>query len=68
MEMKKRALVFATAAILLVLGGVYLWGPPSVPSGQEPLVALANANFSEFENAFDRDGDIPRMVLLLSPT
>jgi len=31
---RKRALVFATAAILLVLGGVYLWGPPSVPSGK----------------------------------
>jgi hypothetical protein len=45
-----------------------LWGPSSVPHGQEPLVALSNANFSEFENAFDGDLDTPQLVLLLSPT
>jgi len=47
---------------------VYLWGPSSVPPGQEPLVALSNANFSDFENVFDGDLDTPRLVLLLSPT
>jgi hypothetical protein len=52
----------------LLLAAMYLWGPSSVPRGQEPLVALSNTNFSDFENAFDRDSDAPRLVLLLSPT
>jgi hypothetical protein len=66
--MKKRALVLAATAILVLLAAVYLWGPSSVPPGQEPMVTLSGANFSEFESAFDRDADVPRLVLLLSPT
>lgn len=66
--MKKRAVPLAATAILVLLAAVYLWGPSSVPPGQEPLVTLSSANFSEFENAFDRDVDAPRLVLLLSPT
>ncbi len=66
--MKKRAALLAATAILVLLAAVYLWGPSSVPPGQETLVALSGANFSEFENAFDRDSDAPRLVLLLSPT
>jgi hypothetical protein len=45
-----------------------LWGPSSVPSGQEPLVTLSKANFTKFEKTFDADSNVPRMVLLLSPT
>ena len=66
--MKKRAIVLAMIAVVLLLAVVYLWGPSSVPPGQDPLVALSNANFSDFENAFDGDLDTPRLVLLLSPT
>ena len=66
--MKKRVLVLAATAILVLLAAVYLWGPSSVPAGQEPLVRLTSANFNEFENAFDRDANVPRLVLLLSPT
>ncbi len=66
--MKKRAVFLAATAILVLLAAVYLWGPSSVPPGQEPLVTLSGANFSEFENAFDGDTDVPRLVLLLSPT
>ena len=66
--MKKKAVLLATTAILVLLAAVYLWGPSSVPPGQEPLVTLTSANFSEFENAFDRDTNVPRLVLLLSPT
>ncbi|HXY14615.1 MAG TPA: hypothetical protein VEI26_08960 [Terriglobales bacterium] len=64
----KRAIVLALAAVLVLLGVRYLWGPSSVPPGQEPLVTLSSANFSEFERAFDADADIPRLVLLISPT
>jgi len=66
--MKKRAALLAATAILVLLAAVYLWGPSSVPPGQEPLVTLGSTNFSEFENAFDLDANVPRVVLLLSPT
>ena len=66
--MKKRAALLAATTILVLLAAVYLWGPSSVPPGQEPLITLSSANFSEFENAFDGDADAPRLVLLLSPT
>jgi hypothetical protein len=66
--MKKRAVVRAVTVALVLMAAFYLWGPSSVPPGQEPLVALSNANFSEFENAFEGDSDASRLVLLLSPT
>lgn len=66
--MKKRAITLLVAAIVLLLLAIYLWGPSSAPAGQEPLLTLTNTNFNEFENAFDRDPDVPRLVLLLSPT
>jgi hypothetical protein len=66
--MTKRVIVLAVTAVVLLLAATYLWGPSSVPRGQEPLIALSNANFSDFENAFDRGSDAPRLVLLLSPT
>jgi hypothetical protein len=65
---KKRVIVLALIAVVLLLAVVYLWGPSSVPPGQEPLVALSSTDFSDFENAFDGDLDTPRVVLLLSPT
>jgi hypothetical protein len=66
--MTKSVIVLAVIAIVLLLSVMYLWGPSSVPRGQEPLVALSNTNFSDFENTFDRGSDAPRLVLLLSPT
>jgi hypothetical protein len=66
--MKKRAIPIAVAAVVLLLMIAYLWGPSSVPPGQEHLVTLSNANLSEFGAAFDADSSEPRMVLLLSPT
>jgi hypothetical protein len=65
---KKRAIVVTTAAVLVLLAVAYLWGPSSVPAGQEPLLGLTATNFSEFEKAFDSSADVPRLVLLLSPT
>ena len=67
--MKKRRLigVIVTAAILL-LAAAYLWGPGSAPRGQELVVTLSEGNLGEFEKAFDAEVDVPRLVLLLSPT
>ena len=66
--MKKGVILVVVIVILLALTGIYLWGPPSVPAGQEPLTVLSNAGLHEFASAFDRDEDVPRLVLLLSPT
>jgi hypothetical protein len=65
---RKRAILVAAAAFGLALAAVYLWGPSSAPSGQEPIFALSDANFNQFANSFDADPDVPRLVLLLSPT
>ena len=65
---KKRVIVLASIAVVLLLVVAYLWGPSSVPPGQKPFVALSNTNFSDFENAFDGNLDTLRLVLLLSPT
>src|SRR6266851_678829 len=38
--MKKKTLFVALAALVLLLGAVYLWVPSSVPPGQQTLVTL----------------------------
>lgn len=68
MKMKTRVVLFAALAALLVLAGIYLWGPSNTPPWQKPLLTLSAANFSEFEAAFDEAADAPRLLLLLSPT
>ena len=68
MEAVKRRAIFVAAAAVVLLAIAYLWGPSSVPAGQEPLVTLSDANWGEFAAAFDADPNVPRMVLLLSPT
>jgi hypothetical protein len=65
---RKRAIAMTVVAVLVLLAVAYLWGPSSVPAGQEPLLALSNRNFSEFVKAFDGDAGVPRLVLLVSPT
>jgi hypothetical protein len=65
---KKRLIGVAVAAVFVLLAAAYLWGPGSAPGGQVPVVTLSEGNFMEFENAFDAEADVPRLVLLLSPT
>ncbi|HVH59839.1 MAG TPA: hypothetical protein VM709_05880 [Candidatus Sulfotelmatobacter sp.] len=64
----RRAIFWAAAAVFLLLAIVYLWGPSKVPPGQPPLLTLSSTNFSDFQNAFDAQTDVVRLVLLLSPT
>jgi hypothetical protein len=66
--MKRKAIIAGVVAALLLVAVTYVWGPSSVPPGQPPLLTLAAANFSEFETAFGSDTNVPRVVLLLSPT
>jgi hypothetical protein len=58
----------AVTAVIVLLSAAYLWGPGSAPCGQQPVVTLSEGNFGEFEKAFDSAADVPRLVLLLSPT
>jgi hypothetical protein len=67
-KMKRKLIVFGVVAVVASLGAIYLWGPGTVPVSQQPLVTLSSANASEFEGAFDAHADMPRLVLLLSPT
>lgn len=64
----RRAIFWAGAAVFLLLAIVYLSGPSKVPPGQPPLFTLSSTNFSDFQNAFDAQTDVVRLVLLLSPT
>ena len=67
--MKRKLLIgVGAAAVLVLLAAVYLRGPGSAPRGQIPLVTLSEGNLGEFEKAFDAETDVPRLVLLLSPT
>jgi hypothetical protein len=65
---RKRLIGVAVAALLVLLGVAYLWGPGSAPRGQEPVVTLSDGNPGEFEQAFDAEAGVPHLVLLLSPT
>ncbi len=66
--MKKRAVIVAVLALVSALAFAYLWGPSAVPLGQEPLTVLSTSDLGKFVSAFDGDADVPRIVLLLSPT
>lgn len=66
--MKKRIIVLGLVALAVLFASVYLRGPGTVPAGQKPVVTLSSANISGFEGAFDADENVPRLVLLLSPT
>lgn len=66
--MRKKLIVLGVVGVALLLGASYLWGPGTVPAGQQPLVTLSSANVNAFETVFDADADMPRLVLLLSPT
>jgi hypothetical protein len=65
---KKRLIGVAVAAGFVLLAAAYLWGPGSAPRGQQPVVTLSEGNPGEFEKAFDAETDVPRLVLMLSPT
>src|SRR5690348_5465562 len=67
-EMKKKLIVVGVLGVAVLFVAVYLWGPGTMPPGQQPLVTLSSANIGEFETVFDADAAAPRLVLLLSPT
>ena len=66
--MKKISIAVGVVAAILLAIGAYLWMGSSAPPGQDPLSTLTSANFADFEGAFDKSSEGPRLLLLLSPT
>jgi hypothetical protein len=66
--MKGKLAIGLAVCVLLLFAIFHLWGPSSVPQGQEPLLTLSGEGFKDFQKAFDAQTDGPRMILLLSPT
>lgn len=66
--MKKKLVIVAVIALVVLLLAFYLRMPGSAPPNQKPLVVLTPANIAQFTAAFDADVNVPRFVLLLSPT
>jgi hypothetical protein len=67
--MKKKPIILAVVAAIVLLAAIYfLQGPGTVPAGQPPLATLTSTNAGAFKSAFDADANLPRLVLLLSPT
>ena len=64
----KRAVIILVVLTIVALASLYLWGPPKVPAGRLPLTTLSAANFTTFTAAFDADPNVPRLLLLFSPT
>jgi hypothetical protein len=58
------------AAVLLVTLGLGAWyfALPRVPEGQPPLVTLDATSLATLRDAFNRDADHVRIVILQSPT
>lgn len=65
--MKRRVVIWVVVVVLLV-AAIYFWGPGSVPAGQPALISLSSQNQSQFQAAFNVNTDVPRLVLLVSPT
>src|SRR6516225_1735858 len=64
--MKGKLAIGLAVSVLLLLAIFHLWGPSSVPQGQEPLVTLSRSSISDFQKAFDAQTDGARMVQLLN--
>jgi hypothetical protein len=69
MDTERKRLIFVfKAAIFTLLAIVCLCGSSLIRAGSGSLITLSGTNFREFEKAFDHDVEIPRLVLLVSPT
>lgn len=66
--MKRKLIALAVVVVVVLLAAFYLWMPGKVPAGQPPLITLSSSNIGQFGETFDDRTDIPRLVLLFSPT
>jgi len=66
--MKRRYVVGAVIAALLVAAALYLYGGGQTPAGQPPLQSVTAQSIDEIKNAFNAAKGEVRVLLLLSPT
>ena len=66
--MKRRYIIGALPAALLLAAVLYLYGGGQAPSGQPPLRNVTAQSAGEIRNEFNAAKDEPRVLLLLSPT
>jgi hypothetical protein len=66
--MTKKQIAILVLAAFVLFAADYFLQPGAAPPGQQAVVSLSNANFAAFQQAFDAEPGIPRLVLLLSPT
>jgi hypothetical protein len=66
--MKRKYFIGAILVALLLAAVLYLYGGGQAPSGQPPLRNLTAQSAGEIRNEFNTAKDVPRVLLLLSPT
>lgn len=66
--MKRKYILGAPVAVLLLGALVYFYGGSQAPSGQPALQSLTAQNVTEVKNEFNAAKDDVRVLLLLSPT
>ncbi len=66
--MTKKQIAILLLAAFVLFAADYFFQPGVAPPGQQAVVSLSNQNFATFQQAFDAEPSIPRLVLLLSPT
>ncbi|HYL38677.1 MAG TPA: hypothetical protein VEV17_22355 [Bryobacteraceae bacterium] len=66
--MKRKYILGALSAILLLAALFYFYGGSQVPSGQPALRTLTSLNVAEVRDEFNAAKADTRVLLLLSPT
>ena len=64
----KNIIILAALAALLGYGLWNNYQPRRTPTGQSLLVALNPATLADLQRDFNANSDIPRVLLLVSPT
>jgi hypothetical protein len=66
--MKRKHIIGALLAMILLAVFVYFYGGSQAPSGQSPLRSLTAQNVDDVKSEFNAAKDNVRVLLLLSPT
>jgi hypothetical protein len=64
----RKAILFAIAAIVLLVAARFYISGHQAPAGQPPLGELNNDSLKALKNDFNLNSDRVRVILLLSPT
>lgn len=71
MSQTNRRRTFGAAALLIVLAAAIAWyqfSPGVAPAGQPPLATLDATSLQALRADFNRDANLTRVIVLLSPT